>query len=292
MHHSTNHSTLSIHAEVTPSAVVELAGVTREYGAGDRKTVSLRDVSLRARRGEMLVILGPSGSGKTTLLTLMAGLLEPSAGTVTLFGRPVETYSPAELQALRAGRIGFVFQAFNLIDALTVAENIALVPYLAGVGRAASRRRARELLGTFRIDHLARKFPPTLSQGEKQRVAVARAISSDAELIIADEPTASLETEQGMQIIRLLRHCASELGKCVVVATHDLRIPADADRTLRLQDGALVSMNERSPLDPSGERKTRETCAARPAVILSPRRDEASSGTRKRPSATTAATPR
>ncbi len=218
-------------------AVVELDDVTKQYGTGDSSTVSLRNISLRAASGEMLVVLGPSGSGKTTLLTLMAGLFEPTAGTVKLFGNRIESYSAQHLQRLRAERIGFVFQSFNLIDALTVTENVALVPRFAGVGRAESRGRALGLLRKLRVDHLAGKFPSTLSRGEKQRVAVARAVANDAELIIADEPTASLETEQGLQMIRLLRHLARGKGKCVVVATHDLRLRDHADRVLRLQDG-------------------------------------------------------
>ena len=228
-------------------AVVELDDVTKQYGTGDSSTVSLRNISLRAVGGEMLVVLGPSGSGKTTLLTLMAGLLEPTSGTVKLFGNRIESYSAKRLQRLRAEKIGFVFQSFNLINALTVTENVALVPRFTGVGRAESRRRALVLLRKLRVDHLAGKLPSTLSRGEKQRVAVARAVANDAELIIADEPTASLETAQGMQMIRLLRHLARAKGKCVVVATHDLRLRDHADRVLRLEDGQSLRKKSRRP---------------------------------------------
>lgn len=227
----------------------ELQGVTKEYSTGTGKTVSLRDISLQAFAGELLVTLGPSGSGKTTLLTILAGLLRPTSGSVKLFGSPIASLTAAELQHLRACRIGFVFQTFNLLDALSVTENVAVVGRFGGMGRAASRDRAWRLLRFLEIEHLAHEFPPTLSQGEKQRVAVARAFVNQADLIIADEPTACLETEQGRHIIRLLQAYAHSEGKCVVVATHDLRIVDQADRVMRLEDGA-----EQSHARPRGTR--------------------------------------
>jgi putative ABC transport system ATP-binding protein len=226
--------------------VVRLDVVSKTFGSNGNRTFAVRDVSLEASSGELVLLLGPSGSGKTTLLTLMAGLVEPTSGKVSLFGKDIVDYSSKELQKLRAIRIGFVFQTFHLIDSLNVMENVALVLRFAGKTRAQAKRHARELLEQFHIEHLFRKFPANLSQGEKQRVAVARAIANGAELIIADEPTASLETKQGFDIIRLLHEYAKEQNRCVIVASHDLRIVEFADRVLRLEDGVVTRTQSRT----------------------------------------------
>ncbi len=219
--------------------IVRLDAVNKVFGPGERGTMAARDVTLSAHRGELVVMLGPSGSGKTTLLTLMAGLLSPSSGEVRLYGAPVEGYSPRALQHLRARRVGFVFQTFLLLDPLTVRENVTLVLRFAGTGRTEAEKRAGELLERLGIRHLAEKFPPTLSQGEKQRTAVARAFANRPGLILADEPTASLETRQGQEIIHLLHGYAKQEDGCVIVATHDQRIAGLADRVLQLKDGAV-----------------------------------------------------
>ncbi len=218
---------------------VELEGVNKYFIDGDREFHAIKNVCLSASPGELLVLLGPSGSGKTTLLTLIAGLLSPTSGALSLFGRPVEDYSNKELQLLRARRIGFIFQDFLLIDSLLVIENIAVVLRFSGMKRSGALAAAGKLLDQFHIGHLARKLPSTISQGEKQRVAVARAIANNPELIIADEPTASLETSQGFDIIKLLHNYAVEEERCVIVATHDLRIADLADRVMRVEDGEI-----------------------------------------------------
>jgi len=223
-----------------PVPLVELHRVSKTFNGGAHPTTAVREVSLRALPGELLLLLGPSGSGKTTLLTLMAGLSRPTAGRLSLFGRDIEGYGAGELQRLRAERVGFIFQTFLLIDSLTVLENVEVVLRFNGWGRAQRSAKARCLLRRLNIDHLAGHLPATLSQGEKQRVAVARALVNDAELIIADEPTGSLETRQGAEIIRLLHSQAKAGRKCVVVASHDLRLEEFADRTLRLVDGSLA----------------------------------------------------
>jgi len=226
------------------SPVVQMTDVSKIFGTNEHRTAAVRNVSLRASCGELVLLLGPSGSGKTTLLTLAAGLVKPTSGTVSLFGKDVESHAPGELQRLRALRIGFVFQNFHLIDSLKVIENVALVLRFAGKRRAQAKGIARTLLEKFHVGHLASKFPSTLSQGEKQRVAVARAIANGAELIIADEPTASLETKQGFDIIRLLHDYAKKQNRCVIIASHDLRIVEFSDRVLRLRDGMLTSAED------------------------------------------------
>ena len=220
--------------------VVLLTSVSKTFGRGETMTVALQDVSVSAGRGELVLLLGPSGSGKTTLLTLIAGLLKPSEGTVALFGRELERYSEESLQRLRSRSIGFIFQNFLLIEPLTVLENIILVLEFAEVRRSSARAEAHRLLSQLGVAHLTNKFPSQLSQGEKQRVAIARATANKASLIIADEPTASLESNQGMQIVRLLHELAARDHRCVIVASHDLRLVEFADRVLRMKDGRLI----------------------------------------------------
>ena len=222
-----------------PGPVVGLDKVTKIFDGSGHPTTAVREVSLEARRGEMVLLLGPSGSGKTTLLTLVAGLTRPTSGRVSLFGKSVEAYSAAELQALRAARIGFVFQTFLLIDSLTAAENVEIVLRFNGKRRRDRAAITRALLGELGIGHLAGRFPRSMSQGEKQRVAVARAVANGAELLIADEPTGSLETRQAVDIINLLHGQARTRGATVIVASHDLRLEEFADRTLRLRDGMM-----------------------------------------------------
>jgi putative ABC transport system ATP-binding protein len=214
------------------------------FAINRHKTVAVRHVSLQAFAGELTVVLGPSGSGKTTLLTLMAGLIKPTSGNVWLMGRKIEEFSAGELDRLRARRIGFVFQNFLLIDALTAIENVALVLRLGGKRRADARMKARLLLRQCGIEGLAEKFPSALSQGEKQRVAVARAIANNAELLIADEPTASLDTKQGLEVIRLLQGYAKNRQGCVIVASHDLRVVDFADHVVRLEDGVVQMIRQ------------------------------------------------
>ena len=219
--------------------VIRLEKVTKIFDGSGHSTTAVRDISFEARRGEMVLFLGPSGSGKTTLLTLIAGLAKPTSGRVALFGRGVDEYSAAELQSLRADKIGFIFQTFLLIDALTARENIEIVLRFCGKRRAERARRTRTLLAELGIEYLADRFPRAMSQGEKQRVAIGRAIANEAELLIADEPTGSLETRQALGIIGLLHAQARVRGTTVIVASHDLRLKDYADRTLYLQDGEI-----------------------------------------------------
>lgn len=223
----------------TPGPVLRLEKVTKIFNGSGHPTAAVREVSLEARRGEMVLLLGPSGSGKTTLLTLVAGLTKPTSGSISLFGKSVEEYAAAELQSLRAEKIGFVFQTFLLIDSLTAAENIEIVLRFNGKRRAERAGKTRALLGELGIAYLADRFPRAMSQGEKQRVGIARAIANDAELLIADEPTGSLETRQAIDIITLLHGQAKTRNAAVIVASHDLRLREFADRTLRLQDGMI-----------------------------------------------------
>jgi putative ABC transport system ATP-binding protein len=220
--------------------IVNATNVSKIYRSNEHQDTGILEITMKAVRSELLLLLGPSGSGKTTLLTIIAGLIQPTAGHISLFSRELTSYTSHELQKLRAKKIGFVFQTFLLLEDLTVIENIKLVLHFGGNNGNDKNQKAMSLLQKFSITHLANHFPSKLSQGEKQRVALARAIANDADLIIADEPTASLEAKQGFQIIKLLHQYAKEQGKCVIVASHDLRLKEYADRVLYLENGRLL----------------------------------------------------
>ncbi len=220
--------------------IVSLENVNKVYRTNSHKSTGVKNIDLITDRGELLLLLGPSGSGKTTLLTLMAGLLEPTTGSVFLYEQNISEMKPRELQKLRARKIGFIFQTFLLIDSLTAVQNIELVLRFAGRDKKYSKKKALELVRQLEIEELAYKSSASLSQGEKQRVAVARAIANDADLILADEPTASLETNQGMVIIELLHNYARRQNRCVIVASHDLRLMNYADRIIYLRDGEII----------------------------------------------------
>jgi len=223
--------------------IAELVNVTKIYSRSGGETTALSEVSVKVCPSELVLLLGPSGSGKTTMLTIMAGLQKPTAGNVFLFGKRLQEFSKPELQQIRANRIGFIFQTFCLIDSLSVLDNVLLVMKFAGFAKDEALQRAVEFFERLEIKHLMRAFPQTLSQGEKQRVAVARALATGAELIIADEPTGSLATQQGMLIVDFLRKSCQSEGRCVVIASHDERISNFADRVLHLRDGIIQLHN-------------------------------------------------
>lgn len=225
----------------TKIPIAEMVRVTKNYEGPRGGTAALQDVSFAAHAGELILLLGPSGSGKTTFLTLLAGLQRPSSGEIHLFGRPTEDYSSKELQSLRAERIGFIFQTFHLIESLTVLQNVMMVKQFSGTPKEEAKKVAVEYLKRFEVDHLADKYPSKMSQGEKQRVAVARALVNGAELIFADEPTGSLATRQGMEIIEFLKNCVRQENRCVIITSHDERIIPYADKVLHLQDGEVTT---------------------------------------------------
>ena len=219
--------------------VSRLVGVCKTFQGPNRETRVLNDINFEVRPGELVLLLGPSGSGKSTFLTILAGLQAPTSGEVWLFGKELQSYTPATLQELRAAKLGFIFQTFHLIDALTALENILLVMKFTHTNERTATSRAKELLEQFGILYLKDAYPRTMSQGEKQRVAIARALANNAQLIIADEPTGSLATDQGMQIVLLLSNLAKKENRSIILTSHDQRIIPYADRVLFLQDGVL-----------------------------------------------------
>jgi putative ABC transport system ATP-binding protein len=219
--------------------IVKLTNVSKTYGAASTARQVLNPVNIELCKGEFILLIGPSGSGKTTLLTLIAGFQSSTVGDVYLFNRRIQSYSQKDLQMLRAESIGFVFQQFHLLESLSVIENILLVTKFAGRAKQVAVRKADELLEKFQVAHLKNSNPGKLSQGEKQRIAVIRALVNDAPLIIADEPTGNLSTDQGMAIVRFLKDFVKQENRLVIVASHDERISEFADRVFVMKDGTL-----------------------------------------------------
>ena len=221
------------------SAVLRLGDVTRVHGAGPTEVVALRQVSLAVHPGELVAIMGPSGSGKSTLLTLAGGLDQPTSGTVSVEGTDLASLGAKGRSRMRRTSVGYVFQDFNLIPALTAAENVALPRELDGERTRAARAAARVALEEVGIGDLADRFPDEMSGGQQQRVAIARAIVGERRLILADEPTGALDSETGEDILRLLR-ARCDAGAAGVLVTHEARHAAWADRVVFLRDGVVV----------------------------------------------------
>jgi len=219
-------------------------GLEKVFGEGDVQVRAVRGVDLEVAPGEVVLIMGPSGSGKTTLLSMLGAMLRPSAGRVEVDGVDLASLTEKKLPAFRARRFGFVFQDFNLLSALTVRENVELALNLAGVTGRAARERAEELLRDLGLGERLGFLPEKLSGGEKQRVAIARALANDPAVILADEPTANLDSKIGHEIARLLRRIASEEGRSVVIVSHDTRLKDIADRVLWLEDGSFRTMSD------------------------------------------------
>lgn len=219
------------------NSTLEISQVSKRYGSGPTEVVAVQDVSLSVAPGEIVLIMGPSGSGKTTLLSMLGALLKPSAGEIRLNGNVISAMKENRLPNIRLRKFGFIFQDFNLLSALSALENVAIVAELAGARGSEARRKATALLTSLGLGERLNFLPEKLSGGEKQRVAIARALVNDPALILADEPTANLDSKIGHEIMRLLRSIAKEQGRSVVIVSHDQRIKDIADRVLWLEDG-------------------------------------------------------
>jgi putative ABC transport system ATP-binding protein len=220
--------------------MLTLTDISKVYRTSEVETLALNGVSLGIEAGEFVAIMGPSGCGKSTLMNVLGLLDSPSSGSYAFFGEEVAGHSEARLTKLRRDAIGFVFQSFNLIDDLSVAENVEVALLYRGVAAAERKRRVGEALERVGIAHRARHRPQQLSGGQQQRVAVARALVSEPRLILADEPTGNLDTANGDEVMRLLTE-AARAGVTVVMVTHSLAHAAVAQRTIKLLDGRVVS---------------------------------------------------
>src|SRR5512135_1857291 len=224
------------------TSALQVTHVTKRYGSGATEVAAVRDVSFTVSPGEIVLIMGPSGSGKTTLLSMLGALLKPSDGTIQLNGSVISALAENRLPDIRLRQFGFIFQDFNLLSALTALENVAIVAELAGLKSAKARQKATTILTDLGLGERLNFLPEKLSGGEKQRVAIARALINDPTLILADEPTANLDSKIGHEVMRLLRRIAKEQQRSVVIVSHDQRIKDIADRVLWLEDGQFKEM--------------------------------------------------
>ncbi|MEV8377219.1 ABC transporter ATP-binding protein [Kribbella sp. NPDC056861] len=225
------------------STILDIRNLSRVHGTGEQAVHALRGVDLSVAAGELVAVMGPSGSGKSTLLTCAGGLDRPTSGEILVDGNDLATLGAKAVAALRRRRIGYVFQDFNLIPALTAAENVMLPLELDGTRARTARKYAEAALTEVAIPELADRFPDEMSGGQRQRVAIARAIVGERRILLADEPTGALDSETGEAVLQLLRDRCDQHGVAGVLVTHDARHAAWADRVVYLRDGVLVGQS-------------------------------------------------
>ncbi len=228
------------------SVVIKVENLSMDYHSGEIDVHALKNVDLKIKKGEFTAIAGPSGSGKTTLLNLIGGLDLPSAGRVSLAGKPMSEMSGNELSDFRRDHIGFIFQSYNLIQVLTVKENIEYIMLLQGVSADERRSRVSEILKDVGLEGMEKRLPIQLSGGQQQRVAVARAMVSKPDIILADEPTANLDSATGASLLDMMRDLNDKRGMTFVFSTHDTMIMERAKRLVLLKDGEVVKDDVRS----------------------------------------------
>jgi putative ABC transport system ATP-binding protein len=223
-----------------PGPAISVQNICRDFQAGEQVLRVLNDISVDIHPGELTFLVGESGSGKTTMISIIAGILYPTEGTVTVFGNDVYRFSDTELVRFRLANIGFIFQQYNLIPSLTAAENAAVPLIAAGIDRMEAVRRSVAVLEKLNIADQAEKRPNQLSGGQQQRVAIARALVHEPRLIVCDEPTAALDAQSGRRVMDLLRQVALSPDRSVIIVTHDNRIFDLADRILTIEDGRIT----------------------------------------------------
>lgn len=221
-------------------AKLYLENISKVYTDGDREVTVLDELSLKVNEGEFVAVVGPSGSGKSTFLSISGALLSPSKGRMFINGKDLSQVSDDKLNEIRLKNIGFVFQSSNLIPYLTVVDQLILISVLAGKDKQEAEVKANKLLDRLGLSHRVHHYPETLSGGERQRVAIARAWMNDPEILLADEPTASLDAERGREVVQMLSDEVKLRGKAAVMVTHDQRVLDLCDRVLYMEDGKLV----------------------------------------------------
>jgi putative ABC transport system ATP-binding protein len=231
------------------SSAIEITGVCKDFAVGDQSVRVLHDITVELNAGELNFLVGESGSGKTTLISIVAGILFPTHGTVSVFGTDLYSLTDTELVEFRLNNIGFIFQQYNLIPTLTSAENAGVPLIAAGMGRSEATRRGREVLERLNIADQANKLPRQLSGGQQQRVAIARALVHEPRLVVCDEPTASLDAKSGRRVMDLLREVALAPDRAVIIVTHDNRVFDLADRIIGMEDGRITYDGKDMPDD-------------------------------------------
>lgn len=236
----TNTTALPVRDNGREQPVLSGRGIIKELGQGAGKIVAVKGVDIDLRPGELTLLMGPSGSGKTTLLSILGCILSPTHGTVSIAGTPTEGLSAERLATLRREHIGYIFQSYNLFPTLNALENVRIALDVAGISGAKAVAQAQQALRDVGLGHKFNSFPANLSGGEKQRVAVARAIASAPSIVLADEPTAALDSENGHGVMKLLAEIARTQNRSILVVTHDPRTLGYADRVIRIEDGLIV----------------------------------------------------
>ena len=226
-------------------SLIEAANVAKVLGSGAAQVAALKGVSLALKGGELTLLMGPSGSGKTTLLSILGCMLTPTEGTVHVCGHSTAAAGPEDLALLRREHVGFVFQSFHLFPTLSATDNVRLALDVRGEPSRRARARSREALAKVGLPHKTSAFPRELSGGEQQRVAIARAIVGNPSIILADEPTAALDGENGQAIMKILAGIAREKERAVLIVTHDPRLLPFADRVIHIEDGRIVREERR-----------------------------------------------
>ena len=222
--------------------ILRLEHVQKNFGDGDSSITILKDISLTIKRGEFIAIVGPSGSGKSTLLSIIGALLSPSGGKVIVDQEDIAEYKPSKLSSVRKDKIGFIFQSSNLIPYLTVKDQLMLISDISKASKKENEKKATDLINHLGLSHRLKTYPNKLSGGEKQRVAIARAFMNDPDIVLADEPTASLDSERGKQVVEMISNEVKSRNKAAIMVTHDERILHLCDRVLRIEDGQIFEM--------------------------------------------------
>ena len=235
-------------ADVATDIAIRCHQVTKSFGQGDAAVQVLRGIDCEVRRGELTLLTGPSGCGKTTLISIVAGLLDVTSGEVEVMGEMVSAMSGRRKTAFRRANVGFVFQQYNLLPALTAAENAAVPLIIAGWSRSKAVAKASEVLVSVGMGDKLKSFITQLSGGQQQRVAIARALASEPKLMVCDEPTAALDAKSGQTVMDLLKEVACGADRAVIVVTHDNRVFHFADRTIAMSDGAIETVSD-GPID-------------------------------------------
>jgi putative ABC transport system ATP-binding protein len=225
-------------------SAVQIRGLSRDFGDGSEKRRVLSDITADVNAGELTLLVGPSGCGKTTLISIIAGILSPSEGDVSLFGTPLASMKGGTLVRFRLAKVGFVFQQFNLLPTLTAAENAGLPLAAAGLSRRAATQKGADMLGKLGMEKFVNKFQNQLSGGQQQRVSIARALVHSPQLVVCDEPTSALDAATGRTVMQLLRELAVKPDRVVIVVTHDDRVYDFADRVLEMEDGRIKATHE------------------------------------------------
>ncbi|MDB5351538.1 MAG: ABC-type antimicrobial peptide transport system, ATPase component [Planctomycetota bacterium] len=232
--------------ELAGNVAVKIRGVTKHFGRGEQRVTALNGIDWDVYKGQMSMIIGPSGCGKTTLLSVIAGILNCDSGSVNLFGEEVSRFSDGRRTKFRSVNIGFIFQQYNLLPALTAAENAAIPLVIGGWSKSRAVARACEVLEGLGMGKKKESFPSQLSGGQQQRVAIARSLVHSPRLLVCDEPTAALDHETGLTVMEMLRKAAVRPDRAVIVVTHDNRVFHFGDRIARMDDGRMVEVTERT----------------------------------------------